>query len=224
VDQKGLEQFILNCGATLVNFADLGEYTIRSHPSLSKGVSIAVRLSDTIIDDIREGPTKAYAHLYRTTNHTLDQIALRTTNFIQSEGYKAHPIPASLTIDRQRWRGTISHKMVATRAGMGWIGKNALLITPQHGPSVRLVSVLTDAPLKTANPIIDSNCGECRSCVEACPSSALRGKNWSVDLRRKDLMEVNLCAEETHRNEKLFGNWICGICISVCPFRKKHEI
>ncbi|MFX0212058.1 MAG: 4Fe-4S double cluster binding domain-containing protein, partial [Candidatus Hodarchaeota archaeon] len=159
---------------------------------------------------------------YRTTNQMLDSIALRTSNFIQSQGYEALQIPASQTLDRKRWRGTISHKMVATQAGVGWIGKNALLITPQYGPRVRLVTVLTDAPLHTANPIIESRCGECQTCVEFCPPRALLGVNWNVKLQRKHLMQVNLCAKETRRNEKLVGNWICGVCISVCPYGRKQ--
>ena len=71
-------------------------------------------------------------------------------------------------------------------AGMGWIGKCALLITPEFGSAVRLTTILTDAPLTTAKPVTESACGECQECVDICPGAACTGHHWKQGLRRED--------------------------------------
>ena len=60
--------------------------------------------------------------------------------------------------------------MAATSAGLGWIGKNGLLISPDHGPRLSLATVLTDARLRPDEPIEHCLCGECMLCIEHCPS------------------------------------------------------
>ncbi|MCK9565162.1 MAG: hypothetical protein M0Q43_03825 [Methanothrix sp.] len=62
-----------------------------------------------------------------------------------------------------------SHKLAAHMAGLGWIGKSCLLITPEAGPRVRWASVLTDAPMKATGYAMAERCGECRKCVDVCP-------------------------------------------------------
>lgn len=213
-----LKKKILEWGGTLIGFGDLGGLTPKSWRSLETGVSIIIQLSNPIIDDISNGPTLTYAYHYHTTNQLLDSIAAKASNLIQSWGYQALPIPASQIVDDNELSGLISHKMVATRAGLGWIGKNALLITPKYGPRVRLVSILTDAPMKTSEPISEGRCGECMLCVEVCPARALKGKNWTLNTKREDLMDASLCHEVTCQNKEVLGEKICGMCISVCPF------
>ena len=71
----------------------------------------------------------------------------------KKEGYQSLPIPASQVLDRENWYAAISHKAVARMAGLGWQGKNLLLITPQFGSRVRLGTVLTEAPLFVDTPV-----------------------------------------------------------------------
>jgi len=225
MNSERLKERASDWGASIVNFADLEGLVPKNWRHLKTGVSIAIRLSNAVIDEIKKRPTLTYAHHYRATNQLLDAIAIKTSNFIQSWGYKALPIPASQTMNNKKLEGLISHKMVATRAGLGWIGKNALLITPQYGPRVRLASVLTNAPLRPSKPISEDKCGKCVLCVKTCPAGALKGRNWTSNLRREDLIEVNMCHRITERNKEIFGEPICGLCISVCPFGKtsKHR-
>jgi len=183
-----LTEKILEWGASLVGFADLKGLAPRKYSDLETGISIAVQLSNVIIDEIRDGPTLTYAYHYRTTNQLLDSIAIKTSNYIQSLGYQALPIPASQIVDSSKLSGSISHKMVATSGGLGWIGKNALLITARYGPRLRLVSILTDAPIETSQPVTKSRCGECVLCVKVCPARALKGKNWTMNTRRENLI------------------------------------
>ena len=205
----------------MVGFANLEGVPLRQSTTLSRGVAIAVQLSDSIIDDIRNGPTVAYAKHYREMNQYLDSIATKTTTLFLSQGYRAVPIPASEIVDRKRHEGKISHKKIATQAGLGWIGKSALLVTSEYGPRVRLVSILTDAPLEPAEPITESQCGECTSCVKACPAGALKGTIWTPSIGREDIIRIKLCHQITERNRAILGESICGICFSVCPFGRK---
>ena len=107
----------------------------------------------------------------------------------------------------------------------GWIGKNNLLTTPDFGGAVRLCTVVTDAPLPTAEPILSSRCGSCRVCVDACPSSALYGTLWHTGLDRDDLFDHLLCERTAkERTGRSFGIpiAICGKCFAVCPYTQRY--
>ncbi len=116
------------------------------------GISIAVRVSDSVLSGVVVGPTRHYLHHYKMLNLLLDQTALKLTLAIQERGYNALPIPASQIIDWEKQTAHLSHKMIALRAGIGWIGRNNLLVHPEFGSKIRLATVLTDMPLKTNNP------------------------------------------------------------------------
>jgi len=106
-----------------------------------------------VFDMIEDRPTPNYASVYQTANRLLDEIAFKTSLKLQKDGFRSLPIPASQILDRENYPGTISHKAVARMAGLGWQGKSLLIITPQYGPRVRLVTVLVDAPLRADHPI-----------------------------------------------------------------------
>lgn len=219
-----VEKAALSLGACLVGFADLASYVDEygvAKPILERfprAVSIAFRLSNPIIDGIsKDWPTEAYAHHYRVVNAALDYIALRVSSLIQKLGYLAQPIPASQEVDEERRLGALSHKGVAALAGLGWIGKSGLLVTKRYGPRVRLVTVVTNAPLKTGSPI-PNECGDCEECVKACPSKAIVGR-LSNRPRREDLVDVYRCDERLRffaSNPKI-GVRVCGVCVKVCP-------
>lgn len=121
-------------------------------------------------------------------------------------------------------RTDLSHKMVATRAGLGWIGKTALFISERFGPRLRLVTILTTTPIRYGRtPVNHSLCGACRLCVEACPASAATGQLWDFTLDRDIFFNAHKCREMCHEfgKSRLHEDArICGICISVCPVGK----
>jgi epoxyqueuosine reductase QueG len=122
-------------------------------------------------------------------------------------------------------RTALPHKTVATRAGLGWIGKNALLITRTFGSAVRLTSVLTDAPFIADEPIDQSRCGNCRVCVDICPGGAPQGKNWVCGRDRDDFFSARDCfnaMEDLTGRAGLETRSICGICIASCPWTQKY--
>jgi ferredoxin len=114
---------------------------------------------------------------------------------------------------------------VATRAGLGWIGRNGLLVTRTFGPRVRLATVFTDMPLPVAAPIVASQCGTCRRCVDACPAGATQGNAWKLGTSREALVDVDACrvtAERLMRERVGCDDVVCGVCIVVCPFSRMN--
>ncbi len=220
-------------GASLVGVAELDPLkALRVDPPdllepFTKAVSIAVALPRMIFEQIRDRPTPMYKHIYQTANSVLDHIAFKVAADLQYEGFRSLPIPASQLLDMENWYGAISHKAVARMAGLGWQGKNLLIITPQFGSRVRLVSVLTDAPLFADGPI-ENRCGKCTICKDACPAGAIKGVGTPTNYKERDeALYFSRCVEKVVGGfSKIpeIGVPICGICIRVCPVGRTRKI
>ncbi|MBN2232068.1 MAG: epoxyqueuosine reductase [Deltaproteobacteria bacterium] len=217
-------------GADLVGIADLDPLRgIDTSPEtlldpFTRAVSLAVRLPHAAFEMISDRPTPIYAAIYQTANRLLDDIAFRIAQKLQNDGWSALPIPASQVLDRENWYGAVSHKAVARVAGLGWQGKNLLLITPQYGSRVRLVTVLTDAPLVADAPL-ENRCGACSRCQDACPAGAIKGVATRDYYRDRDeAMYFDRCALKLAGEFAALPNIgvpICGICIRVCPHSRQ---
>jgi epoxyqueuosine reductase QueG len=110
-------------------------------------------------------------------------------------------------------------KTAATQAGLGWIGKTALLVTPGFGSAVRLGTVFTDLVLPTGAPVKAGRCGSCRACVDACPVDAGRDVTWRAGLPRSVLYDCAAC--DTFQLGFPDHDEICGICIWACPYTRR---
>ena len=119
----------------------------------------------------------------------------------------------------------LPHKTVATRSGLGWIGKNCLLVTPQYGSAVRISSLMTNAPLICDEPIDRSYCGACSQCVKNCPGQALKGSFWKVGMPREEILDTEKCyktqVEIMSKNTGIETD-LCGKCFAVCSYTKKY--
>ncbi len=205
-------------GATLVAYADLSELPEDVRQGMPRGVSIALALDPEIIASTRSGPNKAYSDLYGAANDFLGGLSHFCAERIEEAGHKAVPRDAThQDIDWEKITTKLPHKTVATRAGHGWIGKCALLVTPDYGTAVRLTSVYTDAPLEVGTPVNESNCGDCTECRDICPGKAVTGKNWSVGMAREELFDPFACRKAGSENAPEPDVTICGRCIPVCP-------
>jgi len=111
--------------------------------------------------------------------------------------------------------------LVAHLAGLGWIGKSCLLITPQYGPRVRLASILTDAPLESGE-LLPSECGGRRDCVEVCPPKAITGVPFRPSEPRDVRFRAQLCRDYSRRRAQLLGEGICGLCVYICPYGRRE--
>jgi epoxyqueuosine reductase len=227
---RELESLALSLGADLAGVASLDPLAgMSTYPTtllspFTFGVSIAVRLSDAIIDGITAtDPTAVYARHYLTANALLDQITFRLAGHIQRHGHRALPIHASQQMGQRRWYGAVSHKALARGAGLGWIGQSLLLITPSFGPRVRLASVLTDMPLASSGPLPRA-CGGCRVCMDACPAKAITGfERGDYPESRELALNSAACAQrlDFFEHEGNVGQPICGMCVQACPYGKK---
>ena len=208
-------------GAVLAGVGDMAAVAGCAYP---RGVAVAVVLPEHVVTDLRTAPTREYYELYGALNEKLNAIVLAGEAFLREQGYRAY----AQTTDRVRYgadkRTPLPHKTVATRAGLGWIGKNCLLITPQLGPAIRLSSLLTDAPLTAGVPIDRSRCGSCRACVDACPVQALTGALWQAGMAREALVDVDRCYDaQLDIMERATGirTDLCGKCFAVCPYARR---
>ncbi len=192
----------------------------------SRGVVMGIRLQDSIVDLLEDGDKEAlilYRHSsYDVVNAALDNIALRVAGELQREGYSAFPVPASKRTDDEHICGIFSQKLAAHLAGLGWIGKSCLLITPDHGPRVRWVTVLTDAPLEPTGFPMQPRCGKCTACVDICPVGAFTGRSFSEDEPREARFDAAACDRYYRKLEKEMGlAGVCGLCLWVCPHGRK---
>ncbi len=172
-------------------------------------VSFGIVLSRGILETLSDGPTQLYLHHYRQLNYRLDMISYFLGRSIEREGFRAVPFAASQVVDWQRQRGHINHKKVGVMAGLGWIGRNNLLVHPVFGARVRYNTVITDMPLEV-NAGIDEDCGDCARCVEACPAGAIRMEPSRFDHQGcYDMLN-------RFRKERNIGHHICGVCVKAC--------
>lgn len=224
--QDKIKALLTSLGITKFGFGNLEGLVPKQYETLKTGISFAIRLSDVVMDEITDQePTHTYFHHYRTVNSFIDHVALRVVMLLQAEGYKAVAIPASQSINQPGYdySGVFQHRTVATKSGMGWIGKNACLITPEYGPRVRLGSILTNFVGKYDKAIDTSLCGDCDICVRKCPPIALKGNLWSLSSSRDDIVDAKVCSEHMSTHYKHIGRGVvCGICVKSCPIGKER--
>jgi epoxyqueuosine reductase QueG len=184
-----------------------------------------VALDPAIVREISEGPTKEYFAEYERVNTLLAELCERVVRILAKMDKRAKAIETTTAhFDERTLSVPLQHKTIATQAGIGWIGKSALLITKEYGAAVRLGSVLTDAEFKTGKPVETSLCGDCHSCVDRCPAGAIVGYNWSVDTPRESIYNAFACRDTAKKLARQQGidATICGICINVCPWTQKY--
>ena len=227
-----MKEAALSLGADYFGVADLAPFKgAATAPEdladpYGRAISLGIGLSRGVIEGLVDGPTLLYSHHYSVVNALLDQIALRLCRMIEKHGGRALPIPASQIVDRDNWMGAISHKAVARMAGLGWQGKSLLLINPEVGPRIRLVTILTDLDLPVDKPLAN-RCGKCLECAKACPAGAITGQPFGDGYRtRSEAWDAAKCTDKLINDfGKITGmaSLICGLCIKACPFGRRHK-
>jgi len=211
--RTAIERIARDEGAVLFGVADVGDVEDVSGEvsleGLRTGISFGYRLSDVVLDGIKDCPTRTYQYHYRQVNLILDRIGLKIAVYLQERGNRVFPVPASQIVDWDNNLGHISHRAVARHAGLGYIGRNNLLVNPTHGARVRYSTVLTDIVLPCDSPI-EGNCDPCMECVKACPGGAIGKRPEDFDLARC----IATIARVT--KAKNIGSKICGICVKAC--------
>jgi len=194
-----------------------------------RAISFGIVLPHSIVDQLPDRADRAVAvsyrhHAYDVVNERLDLLVSRVGSMLQREGHRALPIPASKRVDDERICAAFSHKLAAHLAGLGWIGKSCLLVTPGEGPRVRWATVLTDAPLSITGEPMEEGCSSCNQCVEICPVHAFTGAAFRASEPREERYDAGKC-------DRYFGAMrakdaamaVCGLCLYVCPYGRQRQ-
>ena len=129
-----------------------------------------------------------------------------------------HPIPNRYYTDT----GPVLERDLAQRAGLGWIGKNSLLINPQAGSTFFLAEILLGIELEPDAEIITDHCGTCTRCITACPTQCIL-PNRTIDARRCiSYLTIELKDAIPEELRPLMKDWIfgCDVCQQVCPWNR----
>jgi len=211
-----IEEYVRSRGPGKVGFADISGTEEALAKEWPVAISILLPLAVAPLREISMGPTKNYRDEYVRANGVLAALGEGVRDLMKQRGYRAYLVgPTTENWDKRTLSAEFPHKTAATRAGLGWIGKCALLVTRKYGSGLRMCTVLTDAPLPVNNPA---------ECLSACPVSAPTGREWSPALFREDIINIAAC----HDQAKAFsdaadlGHTICGICMVACPWTKAY--
>ncbi len=113
-------------------------------------------------------------------------------------------------------------KPAALRGGLGWVGKNSLLLNPKYGSWQALGAIITDANLALPYQQMEDRCGTCQACIKACPTGAIETPHCLTQEKCLSylLEEPDLPEEFVEKNQGYFLE--CDICQLACPWNQKH--
>jgi epoxyqueuosine reductase QueG len=208
--EEVLKRELLSTGASVVGFALVRGALSSEIAHLEMAVSIGVD-----------------RNLNEQTIGLLGRLQKKTSTYLKKKGYRFLSIPPDSDRTTETYISKLyplfTHKVAATSAGIGWIGRNGLLISPEFGPRLSLATVLTDAPLPAGSPIEFSMCADCRLCVEFCPSGALTGNEWSRYRPFVELVRLEQCSSHKRNSRPVIGKPNCGLCINICPYGRRNR-
>jgi hypothetical protein len=210
-------------GAALVGICHVNELWIYANDrrtlkpislprEINQAVVMAVEMDEIGIATSPEAPSAAATGLGYSK---MAFLAQSLAEFIRNLGYMA--LPAG--------NDTALSVPLAIDAGLGQLGRNGLLITPEYGPRVRLCKVFTDLPLENDKPIdfgVTEFCRNCQLCAEACKADAISQQpepTWKTSCKSNNPGSLKWYVN----GEKCYNFWCengidCSTCISICPF------
>lgn len=204
-------------GIPVCGFADLSCQDLEVRQDLDHAIVLGLVFTAAALRENRAGEPRRYYAEYLRMNRRLPELTRELEALLARQGYRT---PASLPPGAAA-PGPLPHKTAATLAGLGWVGKSALLVTPAYGSALRMAVVRTDAPLDGGRPVTRSRCpAGCRACVDACPGQALSGQVWHPDGGTARLLDAAACRGAARaRAAATLGiqATICGLCIAHCP-------
>jgi len=212
-------------GRAIVGFADLRSLSHDARKGYDYGIIIALSFSKEAILENLNGYPQRYYDEHEPMDRRFKELKIIVTDYLISKGYDSTGNTPASVIDDDSLRSLLQQKTVATLAGIGWIGKTALLVTNEAGSAVRLTVILANAPVVCGTPVKESKCDpNCMVCTDICPAKAPKGRLWEAGVDRDVFFNAYACHTfgRTRARELLnVEQTVCGLCISSCPFTKK---
>jgi epoxyqueuosine reductase len=143
-------------------------------------------------------------YIYGRLNRAVHEMA----EIFHAEGHRSIPLCAApgFITDQRYLKALFSYKHAAALAGLGTIGRNSLLITPEFGPRVRLACLLTEAPVEETPRTQEEGCTQCDACIGVCPAQAIHAPESGQPYA------MNPFACRAYRQAGL----VCSVCLKVC--------
>ena len=152
----------------------------------------------------------------------VDEIVPKIERILKTNSIKYY-VPPVAQSNEEDLLAPFSFKFAAVNAGIGWIGKNDVVITEQYGPRIRLSAILIDYEFKYGEKISQSRCPkDGNKCINICPHKALKNTLWNIDKLRSEIIDYHLCNKKRSDYIKDHGRKnSCGLCLAVCPYGVK---
>ena len=221
-----IRAYLNGLGCDIAGFADLRCLPREARKNFDYGVLIALPFSKEAMEENKNGSPQRYSDEHEPMTKRLNELKALTADFLVCKGYSVLTETPASVYDEETLRSPLPQKTVATLAGVGWIGRNAMLVTNEYGSAVRLTVLLTDAPLARGTPITKSLCGpDCTACMDVCPGKAPLGGLWEVGVDRDEFFNARACYTAGRARAKatlgIEGETRCGLCVSNCPFTRR---
>lgn len=228
---REIEDLARGYGMDLVAFADITGLPQAPHTA---GIVVGVALEPSLVASLLQAPSRHYYNEYSRIYDLQDEVVEACAALLRQRGHGAFAqsrkrLRAEGMHDVATESTPLPHKTVARLAGLGWIGRCALLVTPDYGSAVRISSLTTDAPLvPSAAPVALPGCGSCTACVEICPGKAVKGPAWAGVGKREDIYDADACKKTAralsrqHIEGLQEDITLCGKCIAICPHTQRY--
>ena len=149
------------------------------------------------------------------------RIGREVAEACEAAGIRFHIPPIPVDHQTPPYITPLSVKEVGVRAGIGWIGRNDLLVTYEYGTRICTVGAVFYADHMTVKePVTKSECGDCTLCVTACPYRNIYGNEWGEGITRDDLVDYHKCSVVRYNIgiKKNMGRKVsCARCVLACP-------
>lgn len=215
-----LQKYLQELGADKIGFADI-DGIANDFIDLPNGISLVLKLPKKAMKYVNDEDYEAYWKCFHEKVAALSEIALKGEEYIKNLGYDAFALTMTRNeCDMKKLLSILPYKTIATKSGLGWIGRSALFVTPEYGSAVVLGAILTDMPLEFGEPVTDSSCDECTNCQDACPVDAINPQKWNDRLNREDIIDIEACFEYIMDQYK--AGLGCTKCMSECRLTQEY--
>ena len=217
---ENIRNYLMKLGASKVGVANI-DGVANKFVDLPNGISIVLKLPKKAMHYIEEEDYPAYWKCFHSKIAELTEISLKGEEYIKNLGYDAFALTMQRNeCDMKKLLSILPYKTIATKSGLGWIGRSALFVTPEYGSMVALGGILTNMPLEFGTPITDSQCDDCENCQKACPVGAINPQKWNDRLNREDIIDIEACKDYVIDQYK--NGLGCTKCMCECKLTQKY--